>query len=295
MRILVPVDGSLDCREALKFLASRKSLLATQPLVELLYIQVPLDGRVTEQADFDMTAYYGNTAREVFTSMRSDIEALGIEVKKSHLVGHPAEVIPEYAHDKNADLIVMGARGMSTLKNLYMGSVSLSVVSSGVCPVLICRKSVYFGDENLNVTIAVDGSDFGPKCAEFAIKNKALFGPSPKFELVSIQSDIRAIMPSQVSQATLNEKVRLNELCEEEFNELVAPTEAKFKEASIEVDKTFIIGDPEIDLLHHAHHNSDLVIMGTHGRGALKSLVFGSCTRALISSSDLPVLIMPKA
>lgn len=25
MRVLVPVDGSLDCREALKFLASRKS------------------------------------------------------------------------------------------------------------------------------------------------------------------------------------------------------------------------------------------------------------------------------
>lgn len=273
MRVLVPVDGSLDCREALKFLASRKSFLATKPSIELLYIQVPLNTRVTEQPDFDMSAYYEDTSKGIFKSIASDISALGLPVTEKMFVGHPAELIPEYASKNHFDLIVMGARGMSTLKNLYMGSVSLSVISTATCPVLICRRTAYIGDENLQVTIAVDGSEFGPKCAEVALNSKVLFGPNPQFELVSVLSD----------------------LCEEEFQEIIAPTEQKFKDASVEVKKTCLFGDPEIDLLHHAHHHSDLVIMGTHGRSALTSLVFGSCTRALLSSCDLPILIIPKA
>lgn len=294
MRVLIPVDGSLDCREALKFLASRKSFLATKPMVELLYVQVPLNSRVTEQPDFDMSAYYGNTAKGIFASIHPDFSNLGVEVKESFLVGHPAEVIPKYASEKGVDLIMMGARGMSTLKNLYMGSVSLSVVSSAPCPVLICRRSAYIGEENLQVCIAVDGSSFGPKCAEVAIQNKLFFGPQPQFELVSILSDLRAVMPSQVTQNTINEKLDLERICENEFDIMMTPTEEKFKQAGIDVKKTCIIGDPEIDLLHHAHRHADIVIMGTHGRSALKSLVFGSCTRALISSTDLPILIVPK-
>lgn len=295
MRVLVPVDGSLDCREALKFLTSRKSFLATKPCIELLYVQIPLNTRVTEQPDFDMSAYYEDTSKGIFKSIASDISALGLPVIEKMFIGHPAELIPEYASKNHFDLIVMGARGMSTLKNLYMGSVSLAVISTATCPVLICRRTAYIGDENLHVTIAVDGSEFGPKCAEVALNSKLLFGPNPQFELVSVLSDIRAVMPSQINQETINEKLKLTDLCEEEFQEIITPTEQKFKEAGIEVKKTCLFGDPEIDLLHHAHHHSDLVIMGTHGRSALTSLVFGSCTRALLSSCDLPILIIPKA
>ena len=43
MRVLIPVDGGLDCREAVRFLLARKSWLESErPDMELLYVQKPL-------------------------------------------------------------------------------------------------------------------------------------------------------------------------------------------------------------------------------------------------------------
>ena len=39
----------------------------------------------------------------------------------------------------NADLIVMGSRGLGPLKGLFMGSVSSYVTSHSTCPVLIIK------------------------------------------------------------------------------------------------------------------------------------------------------------
>ena len=42
MRVLVPVDGGLDCRKAIEFLTSRQAWLAkVNATVELLYVQKP--------------------------------------------------------------------------------------------------------------------------------------------------------------------------------------------------------------------------------------------------------------
>lgn len=41
-----------------------------------------------------------------------------------------------------------------------------------------------------------------------------------------------------------------------------------------------------------AHHEPDLVVMGTHGRGGLSRLVFGSVTEAVVRGTTTPVLTM---
>ena len=44
------------------------------------------------------------------------------------LVGNPARTIVEVAHERDADLVVMGSRGLSELPGLLLGSVSHKVV-----------------------------------------------------------------------------------------------------------------------------------------------------------------------
>ena len=62
-----------------------------------------------------------------------------IEVKSVFEVGSPGPAVLSVAKKYNADLIVMGSRGLGPLKGLFMGSVSSYVVTHSVCPVLIVK------------------------------------------------------------------------------------------------------------------------------------------------------------
>jgi nucleotide-binding universal stress UspA family protein len=55
------------------------------------------------------------------------------------LEGNPAEVILEYANKRSFDLIVMGSKGMSGLKSLFIGSVTRRVALKTTRPILIVR------------------------------------------------------------------------------------------------------------------------------------------------------------
>ena len=54
-----------------------------------------------------MGAYYEARSKAVWSGMREEIDAIPGDVKKTSLVGHPAQVIPQYANEQKADLIVM--------------------------------------------------------------------------------------------------------------------------------------------------------------------------------------------
>jgi nucleotide-binding universal stress UspA family protein len=54
--------------------------------------------------------------------------------------GNPLDIILEETGNKPYDLIVMGSRGLGTIKGLLMGSVSERVSRSVKCPVLIVKE-----------------------------------------------------------------------------------------------------------------------------------------------------------
>ncbi|MCS6775859.1 MAG: universal stress protein [Chloroherpetonaceae bacterium] len=69
-------------------------------------------------------------------------EAAGLSGAKHVLQfgeGHPAEVLLHYAQEQQADLIVVGSRGLSNFQRLLLGSVSHAVLHHASCPVLVVR------------------------------------------------------------------------------------------------------------------------------------------------------------
>ncbi len=61
----------------------------------------------------------------------------GVEVKTMHQEGKPAFVICDVADDINADLIIMGSRGVDIAEGSIGDSVSDRVINLSPCPVLI--------------------------------------------------------------------------------------------------------------------------------------------------------------
>lgn len=54
-------------------------------------------------------------------------------------VGNPGSVLLDLSFEKNCDLVIMGNRGRSALKSLFMGSVSSHLASNVKCPILIIK------------------------------------------------------------------------------------------------------------------------------------------------------------
>ena len=139
MRILLPVDGSEHCRNALRFIASRQALSPEkEATVELLNVQHSIPEAVINALGLDSVRKASqDEGMKVIDAMREDAGDLDVRAKVEG--GEFAPVIVREADHMDADLIVMGSRGLGPLKGLFMGSVSSYVVTHSVCPVLIVK------------------------------------------------------------------------------------------------------------------------------------------------------------
>lgn len=64
-------------------------------------------------------------------------------------------------------------------------------------------------------------------------------------------------------------------------------------EAGHSYDEKRVVGDPGAEIIDIAKRGKyDLIVMGSHGRGALKSLFLGSVVVKVLANSTVPVLVI---
>lgn len=78
-------------------------------------------------------------AKQVMQEVEEKLKAVSNKVETFIIEGHPAQAIEEFAENNNADLIIMGSRGLGGLKELFLGSVSHHVVQKASCEVIIVK------------------------------------------------------------------------------------------------------------------------------------------------------------
>ncbi|MFC4304044.1 universal stress protein [Cohnella boryungensis] len=74
---------------------------------------------------------------EQLKQAKSKLKSAGINPETVHLKGDPAHEILKYAGDTEQQLIIIGSRGLSGIKEMMLGSVSHKVSQLSSCPVLI--------------------------------------------------------------------------------------------------------------------------------------------------------------
>jgi len=83
------------------------------------------------------------TAKKVGQRILEDAEqkakAEGVSVEKLLEEGHVVQEIIRVAKEKNSDLIIIGARGVSHIRELLLGSVTDGVIHHVSCPVLVVK------------------------------------------------------------------------------------------------------------------------------------------------------------
>jgi nucleotide-binding universal stress UspA family protein len=139
-KIVVPYDHSPLSQKALQTAINlaRQNENIELDIITVAYVSMPSSYYVTMTAEEEFEAGIAE-ARQVLFEAEKELTGLPNKTELHLLEGIPDEMIIEFVKEHHADLIVMGSRGLGGLKELFLGSVSHSIVQSSPCPVFIVK------------------------------------------------------------------------------------------------------------------------------------------------------------
>jgi nucleotide-binding universal stress UspA family protein len=139
-KILLPTDGSEYSVRALHYLLDRLKKDADGADIDVLHVQLPLPEALPETADPGLFARVRDDEAEAATAWAHDLlQQSGLHHRIEIETGDPAQRITQYAKAHDCDEIVMGTRGLGTLKGLVLGSVAQKVMHLTDRPVLLVK------------------------------------------------------------------------------------------------------------------------------------------------------------
>jgi nucleotide-binding universal stress UspA family protein len=295
MKILVPLDGSEYGRKVVGFLASRSTLIGTEPEVHLLNVQPALPGQAAAQLGRQVVRrIYESEAEEVLAPARKALAKAGLAVETHADSGHAAVRIAQIADDLKADLIVIGAHGYTEFKGLVFGSVTHGVLARSRKPVLVLRGVRAPRSDRLRAGIAIDGSKYGLAAVKFALRHRDLFGAEARMTLLHVVPDfVTPVMADLggVAMPTFSEQ-ETKVLQDKDFDNAVAPARRLFEKARASADEVRLTGMPGEEIAAYAKKNLDVLLVGSHGYGRFKTAVLGSVATRIAARCDTPLLIV---
>ena len=288
-RILCPVDLSEGSRRALEHAAAVARAWGAQ--LTVLHVQhIPLPFELVPGSD-------GTTARapdpellrpalhEFVKSAAGDVAAA---LKVISAFDTRVAILTEAARD-DADLLVVGTHGRGSVERFLLGSISDRVVRRAECPVLVVPPGAEPPRDGRFRRILC-GIDFSPpslRAFRYAIQLAAREGAEViVLHAIEIPAELR---DRQMTAAFDIEAVRAAaEATARQRLESLWPGDAA---AAVRIATHVGEGRAHRQILEAARaQRADLIVLGTHGRGALDRWLFGSNTQAVLRDTPCPVL-----
>ena len=301
MRILMPIDGSTFSKAALAFIASRSTLIESQPDVELLNVQYPVSARVMRGAGRDLVQqHHESESNKVIKPALASLKRAGLRAQPRAMVGSPGVEVGRIAADDAADLIVMGSHGHTGFKNLLFGSVTQAVLASCNTPLLVLRSDAMPKQDSLKLGIALDGSKYGVAAVRFVVKHRALFGAAPALTLIHVVPDLlNLVVPGYFADAPVPgfKPEQVAEMQRAGFERALAPARKLLQGTALHVTEAQLTGNNPGDVIaaYATKNKLDILVIGSHGEGTLRSTVLGSvATRVAAKCRNALLFIQQK-
>lgn len=143
--IVVGTDGSDTAREAVRQAVELAKAVGAKLEIVSAYEPVPTQRLERERREAPEDLQWAITARGEVDATLSDAaqpaEEAGVQVHVYPRQGDPADAILDVAEEQEADLIVVGNKGMTGAKRFLLGSVPNKVSHHAPCSVLIIRTT----------------------------------------------------------------------------------------------------------------------------------------------------------
>jgi len=150
-KILVPLDGSEHSLKALeeavqiaKKFSGKITLIhvySVQPIMmpepsTMGSLSIPIVTGAEVSTMIEAAKKLGN---RILDDGEQRAKTSGIRIEKMLVEGHAVEEIVRVANQSSFDLIVIGARGVSHMREMLLGSVTDGVLHHARCPVLVMK------------------------------------------------------------------------------------------------------------------------------------------------------------
>jgi nucleotide-binding universal stress UspA family protein len=274
--IIVGVDGSRTGLEAAGWAAAEAALRHAQ-----LTVAHAVPKWVCEEGPWRY-AEVGRWMREGATTVLATAEDRvrrehpGVEVTCELLPGDPRTALIDAAAD--AELLVVGSRGIGGVRGLLVGSVAHGVAAHAHTNVVLVHELPR--SPRGEVVAGVDGSPGGLRALDFAVAEAGLRGTRVRAVQAWAWPHPTGFEPADSDR----EQDALQAL-----QQLVAGRRERHPD--VEVVAEVVHGHP-VEILNEAAAGADLLVVGTRGHGQLAGMIMGSISQALLHHAPCPLAVI---
>lgn len=277
-KILVPFDFSEEAYNALDFAAEladmKNSEITLLNIVEhsYEYMNFPKIGDLQQSSEGNMNQLF---AHKMMEKAKEDIKEIMNEHQYNHLNirGYvesrmSLDAIISFIEENEFDLVIMGTKGASGLRELWMGSHTQRVVRNSKVPVLTINEN-HKNHKFDNIVYATDFNEPHPPLIKVIKTIHYIYGSKLYVTYVNTPNEFRS---------------------QHEIDESLKQEAPKFDIDSIAF-KSYNDKSIERGISNFAKDvDADLIVLPTHGRKGLSHMIQGSIAESLVNHSQIPVL-----
>jgi nucleotide-binding universal stress UspA family protein len=139
----------------------------------------------------------------------------------------------------------------------------------------------------MKILLAVDGSRYTKKMLVYLATHAPLFAAEHAYALLNVQAPLPSRIKSAVGSAAAHD------FHQAEAERVLAPAFKFLARHGLNPSSHWKLGHPAETIAQFAQSGAfDLLVMGSHGHGALGNLVLGSVSTQVLAQSTTPLLLV---
>ncbi|THJ22450.1 MAG: universal stress protein [Nitrospira sp. CG24D] len=236
-------------------------------------------------------------AQRFLERMEAQLQVGDTRVGKMVKWGSPLTGILEALKKQQADLVVVGSRGLSGVRRFLLGSVSEGLLHAAPCSVLISRgRGKRRGERSakgLRILVAVDESEHALAAARWL---RALRLPAAEVTILHVVGPPEDCVPQLLTlkaprfRESAQAVIRMTN---ERGGQVLKLARKALAYRGLTIHPVLAEGHPAEEIIRTAtRSHADLVILGSRGMTGLKGAFLGSVSRRVARHAPCSVLVV---
>ena len=229
--------------------------------------------------------------RERLEEQRSRLAGQGVELSHVVIDDFPDTGLCRAAEEMAADLIVVGTHGRTGLKRFLLGSVAERVVRLSPTSVMVARPVKSSAGGYRKILVPTDFSESADNALNFAMMLAADGAEVKLLHCWQLPPGFAGFsggyVPRQLRESTLDSVTKgITEGAEQRATDLIKDHQRDGVNLSFEVMQA-----PPVHGIEQRAEDSDLIVMGSHGRRGVRRFVLGSVAEVTVRHAPCSVLV----